>query len=356
MNTQVFTARRDRLRTLMAGKGYKAMLVPLAANRYYLSGFELHDPQCNESAGMILVTDSGEDWLMTDSRFIDAAARVWPRERVFIYRYPVMESIGRHIRSLGYSEVCVDDQSLSFRNWKNMSNAISMVPCSGYVEALRLIKDDTEIAAIRKANALNHKVFAQIEKELVPGRTEREIAWMIEKLYREQGASELAFTTIVAVGKNAALPHAIPGDDIITENCPVLIDKGCRVDEYCSDQTRTFWVGNSPSDEFKRTLELVQEAQRAGISAIAGGEPIPEVYDRANSVFERHGVEKYFTHSFGHGVGLETHEGPGLSMRGTQLFEPGMVVTAEPGLYYPEWGGVRWEHMVLVTDDACEVL
>ncbi|NJB68723.1 Xaa-Pro aminopeptidase [Desulfobaculum xiamenense] len=356
MNAETYAARRERVREKLAERGLDAMLVSSPANRFYLSGFELHDPQCNESSGMVLVTRSCGDWLLTDSRYRDAVRRIWDEDRVFIYGAPRHQSIAAFLKDLGVGPVAFEEQSFSYRFWKDMSAGVELLPVSGVVESLRVIKDADEIAAMRRSCALNHKVFAQLEACLVPGVSERELAWEIEKLYREQGASELAFATIAAVGPNGALPHAVPGEAIITANSPVLVDKGCRVDDYCSDQTRTFWVGDTPPDHFRRALDRTREAQAAGIAAIAPGRPLRSAYGAAVAVFAKYGQEAHFTHSLGHGVGLETHELPGVSSRSEGVFRPGMVVTVEPGLYYPEWGGIRWEHMVLVTDDGCEVL
>lgn len=357
MTSDIFASRRNRLRMKLVEHGLDAVLISFAANRYYLSGFELHDPQCNESSGMVLVTRSAEDWLLTDSRFVDAAARLWDPERVFIYKAPRHDSIGAFLRDQCTGPVGFESTSFSYRFWKDLSGHVSLMPTTGMVEKLRLVKDEREIAAMRAACALNHKVFEQVERDVLrPGLTEAQLAWEIEKRYREQGASELAFATIAAVGPNGALPHAIPGADTITENCPVLIDKGCRVDDYCSDQTRTFWVGDAPTDAFRYALDRTREAQAAAIKVIRPGVPIRAAYDAAVDVFAKYSAEKHFTHSLGHGVGLETHEQPGVGPRSDGEFRPGMVVTAEPGLYYPEWGGIRWEHMVLVTEDGCEVL
>ncbi len=191
---------------------------------------------------------------------------------------------------------------------------------------------------------------------LLPGQTEAAIAWGIEKFFRNHGASENAFAPIVAVGPNAALPHAIPGHAKILSECPVLIDVGARFKDYNSDQTRSFWVGNNPSPAFTQALNQVQAAQAQAIKAIKPGVKCCDIYAQAYNYLAAQGVEKFFTHGLGHGVGLETHEAPSLNPRSQQILEPGMIVTVEPGLYYPEWGGIRWEYMVLVTPEGCEVL
>ena len=205
-------------------------------------------------------------------------------------------------------------------------------------------------------NVINHKLLQWIEGQLEPGRTESQVSWLIEKFFRENGASELAFANIVAVGKNAALPHAIPGDEPVIDNCPVLVDIGCRVDDYCSDQTRTFWVGQQPTDAFRRTYDLVRQAQASAIESMRPGQPLRDAYGHARAVFEKAGTADAFTHGLGHGVGLETHEAPSLSPRAEGVLEPGMVVTVEPGLYYRQWGGVRWEYTVLVEEDGVRIL
>ena len=229
---------------------------------------------------------------------------------------------------------------------------LALEAADGLVEALRVVKDNDEIEALRASFRLNHAMLDWVRDKLVPGRSEQEVSWDIERYFREHGASELAFANIVAVGPNAALPHAVPGGDRIGENCPVLLDIGCRVQDYCSDQTRTFWVGDAPTDEFRRTLEQVQAAQKAALAVLRPGLPMCDAYAAARRVFEKAGVEKYFTHGLGHGVGLETHEAPSLNPRRSDPLRAGMVVTVEPGLYYPQWGGVRWEHTALITEDG----
>ncbi|WP_461210131.1 M24 family metallopeptidase [Desulfocurvus sp. DL9XJH121] len=356
MNPTFCAARRDALRARLEAQGVDALLVSHAANRFYLSGFELHDPQCNESAGRLLVTARDGDWLLTDSRYLDAARRIWPEDRIFIYRQPVEQSLGAFLRDTCPGALGFEGKAMPFAEHQGLAKAMPrLMPLDGMVEKLRYVKDPGEIAAMRRACALNHKVFEQARELARPGITERAFAWEVEKLYRDQGASELSFATIAAVGPNGALPHAVPGDDLITDNCPLLLDKGCRLDEYCSDQTRTFWIGDRPTDVFQRALERTQEAQLRAIEVISPGVPIAEAYRAAHDVFARYGCAEHFTHALGHGIGLETHEGPSVSPQAKGDFEPGMVVTVEPGLYYPEWGGIRWEHMVLVTETGCEV-
>lgn len=355
---QIYAARREKLRRAMRRRGLDALLVSQAANRFYLSGFELHDPQYNESAGRLVITADGRDWLATDPRYLDAAVRLWDPERVFIYGGYAAKDIYRLLRDCG-GRIGIEAQGTSLAFARDLSAAGPGLYCEaadGLVEQLRRIKEPCEVAALEKSFALNHKLLQWIEGQLEPGRSESQVSWLIEKFFRENGASELAFANIVAVGRNAALPHAIPGDEPVVDNCPVLVDIGCRVDNYCSDQTRTFWVGQAPTDEFRRTYDLVRQAQTAAIESMRPGQPLRDAYGHARAVFEKAGTADAFTHGLGHGVGLETHEAPSLSPRAEGLLEPGMVVTVEPGLYYRQWGGVRWEYTVLVEEDGVRIL
>ncbi|UZP66400.1 Xaa-Pro peptidase family protein [Desulfovibrio mangrovi] len=355
MTPQRYAERRERLRALMHEKQLDALFISHEANRYYLSGFELHDPQKNESSGYLLICSDGRDWLCTDSRYKDAAARLWDTERVFIYTGRSATELNTLMRQLKLGRIGFEAKSLSVSFFEQLSEEVCMERADGLVEELRVIKEPEEVERMRRSCALNHRLMEAVPAFCRPGRTEADVAWDIEKFFRENGASGLAFDSIVAVGPNAALPHAIPGADRIVENCPVLIDVGCRVDDYCSDQTRTLWVGDRPSPAFQRTMELVRAAQDAAIREIRPGMKVADVHACARKVFEDAGVEAHFTHSLGHGVGLETHEAPGVSPRVDAELKPNMIITVEPGLYYPEWGGIRWEYMVLVTEGGAEI-
>jgi Xaa-Pro aminopeptidase len=355
MNTSVFEKRREELKSEMHARGLSAMLVSLAANRYYLSGFELHDAQCNESSGWIVVTP-GDDYLFTDPRYLDAARQVWDENNLCIYASRKHKEIAEFLKGRGVDSLGFEPKALHLFDYDKLSEDFTLAPTENIVESLRIIKDDEEIRRMDESMRLNHELFEYIEGELIPGRTEKEVAWLVEKFFREHGAQELAFSTIVGVGPNAALPHCIPGDTRLRENDMVLIDTGCRLLDYNSDQTRTFWVGDKPSDRFQKTMDQVRAAQQAAIDIIRPGLTCVEAYRAAYSVFEKDGVEALFTHGLGHGVGLETHEPPSLSRAGQGELEPGMVVTVEPGLYDPAWGGIRWEYQVLVTEDGCRVM
>lgn len=348
--------RLNALKTLMERQGIGALLVTQPANRFYLSGFELHDGQCNESSGCLLVRTDGPDWLLTDARFTMEAGRRWREENVHVYGAPRVERIAAFVRSLGITELWVEAHAMCAEMYLELGRSLDLHPAPRLVEELRTVKDADELARLRAACALNHRVFAALETALAPGMSERDVAWMLERLFREGGAEGLSFAPIVGFGPNGALPHATPGPNPLQTETPVLIDMGCRLDGYCSDQTRTWWIGQKPTDEFRRTLDLVREAQRLAIARVAPGVPTDELHATAKEYFVRHGAAEHFTHSLGHGIGLETHEAPGVGPIRPTVLKPGMVITVEPGLYYPQWGGVRWEHMVVVTEDGHEVL
>ena len=356
MDTKIFEERRGKLKKLLKEKNIPALLVSHAANRYYLSGFELHDPQCNECVGWLVITQDGEDYLFTDPRYKDAAKQVWPQENLYIYSANKHKLVCDTLKAEGITTIGIEPKAMHLFDYEKLYSKIEIVTTDNIVEELRIIKDEDEIRRMDASIAINHKLFEYIEGELIPGRTEEEISWLVEKFFRENGAEEMAFSTIVGVGPNAALPHAIPGETKVRDNELVLIDTGCRFEDYNSDQTRTFWVGDTPSDRFKETMALVKAAQQAAIDIIKPGVTYADAYAAAYAVFEKAGVETLFTHGLGHGIGLETHEPPSIGKASAGELKEGMVVTVEPGLYDHEWGGIRWEYQVLVTKDGCRIM
>ena len=352
----IYENRREQLRSIMQGEGLRALIVALDANRYYLSGFELHDPQPDETAGYLVIQTCGKDYLCTDPRYYDAARRLWDEDGIVIYQGAAAQSLSTLIKNeAGTANVGFDARHISV-DFFNRLDIPGLTRCDELVESMRVLKDEYEIAAIAESCALNEKMMQWLPSRLTPGKTEAQIAWELEQYFRNNGASELAFASIVAVDGNAALPHAQPGDTPLVDGCAVLVDVGCRVNSYCSDQTRTFWVGQEPTPFFLNNLESVQRAQAKAIKAIRPGVTGAEVYEVARKSLEEDGVAHLFTHGLGHGVGLQTHEGPRLSPREERRLAPGMVVTVEPGVYYSGSLGIRWEHMAVVTDEGCEVL
>lgn len=354
--TAIYAQRREKVRQKMHQYGLDALFISHAANRFYLCGFELHDPQCNESAGYLLLTASGHDYICTDPRYFDTAKRIWDENHIFIYSSDKINQLRKLFKDKVNGLIGIEACSLSHNFAQKLSRGMTVLNTNGLVENLRVIKDKNEIELLQKSCALNHKLMDFIPSVFAEGISEKDLSWQIEKFFRENGASELAFSNIVAFGNNAALPHATPSHRKLLLDSPILIDVGARLDNYCSDQTRTYWFGDNMSEQFKLTLELVQKAQSAAIAKIKAGMTMREIYEIAWNYFESKNVSSHFTHGLGHGIGLEVHEAPSLSAKSSAKLQAGMIVTVEPGLYYAEWGGVRWEYMVLVEEDGAVIL
>ncbi len=208
---------------------------------------------------------------------------------------------------------------------------------------------------IREAVRLGATLFDRALEVLRPGMKECELAAEMEYAARRAGAEEMSFPTIIASGARSALPHGRASEQAIAPGGFVVCDFGVILGGYCSDQTRTVWVGAAP-EEARHAYESVREAQEAAIAAVRPGISAGEVDAAARKVLRKAGLGRYFTHSTGHGVGLEIHEAPRVAAGQTEVLKPGMVITIEPGVYFPGKWGVRIEDMVAVSEDGCEVL
>lgn len=232
---------------------------------------------------------------------------------------------------------------------------ITLLPVSDMVEGMRLIKSEEEIALLRRSVLLNEQVFQQIYPTITPGQTEIDIALSVESTMRRLGAESPSFESIIATGKRSALPHAVPGPVAIKKDHPLMIDMGLLLDGYCSDMTRTF-VPGEPDARYLEIHRLVRKAQLAATDTVRAGISAAAVDKVARKIISDGGYGDYFGHALGHGVGLAVHEEPRLASRNRKHLRPGMVVTIEPGIYLPDWGGVRLENMAVVREDGCEIL
>ncbi len=229
-----------------------------------------------------------------------------------------------------------------------------LVPANGLVESLREIKDEGEISTTRQCLKVHAKALELLKKVVKIGISERQILEHLEGFIKKEGV-KFSFSPIIASGPNSAYPHAKISDRILRNNEPLLIDIGIDIKGYKSDLTRNFFLGRM-TPRYKRVFEATALAQREAINLIRPGVTVAEIDIHARKVLRRFGLAKYFGHSLGHGVGLEIHENPRLSVKSQAVLEPGMIVTVEPGVYLPGEFGVRVEDMVLVTNQGCEVL
>lgn len=224
-----------------------------------------------------------------------------------------------------------------------------------FLRDLRMVKSEEEIECIRKAEAIGDKAFEAILDKIKPGITEKEVAAWLEFFMKQYGADGLSFDTIAASGIHSAMPHAVPTDKVLEEGDFLTMDFGCKVKGYCSDMTRTVVIGKA-SDKQKEIYNIVKQAQEAAIAAIRPGMMGKEVDAIARNIIKEAGYGECFGHSLGHSVGLEIHEQPNFSSREETIIEPGMVITVEPGIYVEDFGGVRIEDLVCITEDGCENL
>lgn len=354
-----YQQRINKIQAVLRRKKLDGLLVSQPENRRFLSGYSALDHGIGETAGLLLIPAKGDSWLLTDFRFkLQAEAEadflhigLYPKGLLALLR-EMLPDLG--IRTLGFESHYTLHSFAEKLNGLSEKTGVRFVPTTDLVEKLRVIKDEDEIAKLRASVDLNEKVFEEVYSTIVPGQTEREIALVIESTMRRMGAQSPSFDTIVATGGNSALPHAVPGMKAIETGQPVMIDMGLILDGYCSDMTRTFVIGE-PDERFQAIHRLVRRAQRAAIAAIRAGVAAAKVDAKARDIIAAAGYGQAFGHSLGHGVGLAVHEEPRLSSRNGKKLQTGMVVTVEPGIYIPEWGGVRLENMVVVREDGCEL-
>lgn len=363
--TQLNPTQKRRLALLqrpLQDQGLAGLLVTQPENRRYLSGFQPGDPQLNESAGFLIV--GGPTAILgTDPRYEIEARREAHGFTPFIYSKG-LEGSWTQISGLiqGLDRLGFESEGLTYQFYQRLKtivrkskSSIRLTPTRNLVEGLRARKDPGEIKAIRQSLAVTEAVFQEIAATLRPGQTERAIAWKIKTLIHQKGGEAIAFEPIVASGPHASQPHAEPTDRPIQKGEPIIFDFGSKVNGYCSDLSRTVFLGR-PNDRFREVYALVRLAQEKAQKGIRAGLSTREADALARSVIDRGGYGRNFNHSLGHGVGLATHELPSLSPVKSAPLEPGMVVTIEPGIYLPDWGGIRLENMVVVGEQKSRLL
>jgi Xaa-Pro aminopeptidase len=347
-----FETRRDKVRKAMRKVGAEALLVTDPTNVTYLTGFTGED-------SFLLVREDGET-LLTDGRFTTQLSEECPGLDLLVRKPGIgmLQAVVRALKSSMTTRLAIEADSMTVCLEDKISDKLpdlAILPTTGLVEKLRLIKDKDEIELIRKAIWQAEKAFGVIRASLKPEMTEKQICDELEYQFRLFGAKNAGFSSIVAMGARAALPHATPGHDRLANHAFVLIDWGVCEGLYRSDLTRTLATGRIPP-KFTRIYKTVLDAQRKGIEAIRPGAICQDVDNAARSVIAKAGYGRRFTHGLGHGIGLQVHEAPRLAAKNQTVLKPGMVVTVEPGIYIPGWGGIRIEDDVLVTRHGHEVL
>jgi Xaa-Pro aminopeptidase len=343
--------RRHALQARLKESGLDSLLVTQTADWYYLTGF-------TGEAGALVVSRTSLT-LITDGRFTVQAGEETKRVGIQLQKGSLFESAGRFLKGERFKSVGFDPGQVNVGQFRMLRRAagakVRWKQAIGLVSGLRLRKDPTELSQMRRAALLAGAVMERALRLLKPGVREFEVAAEIEYQMRKQGASGPAFETIVAFGTRSALPHARPTAKRLRKNELVVLDLGAILGHYCSDITRTVYVGKAPA-RVKRWYKAVLEAQKAAIAAVKAGVSCGEVDQAARGVLAGHRLDRYFVHSTGHGLGLEVHEEPRVARGQARHLEPGNVITIEPGVYVEGVGGIRIEDDVAVHSNQSEVL
>jgi Xaa-Pro aminopeptidase len=346
-----FAQRRRALQAQLAARGLSGVLSMNSADWYYLTGF-------TGEAGALLISRSGSS-LVTDGRFTVQAKEETSGIRVVKQEVSLMASVGKLLRGPVRGKIGFDAGQITLEQFRTLRRAtgprVRLAAAHGEIGALRQRKEVAEVALMRKAAVLAGEVVSAAFKLLKPGVREIEIAAEIEYQMRSRGASGPAFETIVAFGARSAHPHARPTEKRLGKNELVVLDLGVILAHYCSDITRTVFVGRAPA-RIRRFYRAVQEAQAAAVAAVRVGVTCGEVDAAARGVLTRYRLDRYFVHSTGHGLGLEVHENPRVARGQMHVLVPGNVITIEPGVYVPGLGGIRIEDDVAVHAVQTEVL
>ncbi len=354
-NKQPVRERLDKVRAEICDQELDGLIVSSPNNRYWISGF-------SGTSATIVITES--------SQYIFADSRYWEQVRLECPDFELVQVNGADtvfhmaqlrdllIAKVGYESNHVTVDQIS--EWREQIEAMDspsaprLIAASGILEDLRLIKDDFEIDALSRAVKLGDSALEYALKEIRTGWTEKDVAWTIQQYALNNGASDMSFPTIVASGSNGALPHWRASDSQLISNSGLVIDMGVILDSYASDLTRTIWFsGNEErhvSDKFLRIYDIVLMAQEMAIERIEVGMLASEAHSIAVEVIREAGYGEYFNHGLGHGVGLEVHEAPRLGPGHSTRLEEGQVLTIEPGIYIPGWGGVRIEDQCVMRD------
>ena len=344
-----YSGRQQRLALELERLKLDAMLITHMPNVRYLTGF-------TGSSATLLA--GSRPLFVTDGRYAEQAREQVARPRVVVAKGGALAGATREIAARKPSRLGIEAEHMTVATRSLLAREVGgskLIATSGLVERLRVLKEPEEVDAIREAVLLGGHLLPLVLRALRPGRSEVEVAARLEYAARRAGAEGMSFETIVASGARSALPHGVASEALLPKLGFVVLDYGVILHGYCSDMSRTVHLGR-PTRQERGWYSAVLEAQLAAISVVSPGAKISEVDRAARSVLKRSKLEKFFTHSTGHGVGLEIHEPPRVAATQDGELKPGMVITIEPGIYVPGKGGIRIEDMVLVTSRGYELL
>ncbi|MEW9699149.1 M24 family metallopeptidase [Paenibacillus sp. SI8] len=342
--------RIERVRKLMQQQDFPALLITNAYNRTYVSGF-------TGSSGYVLIT-LDRAILITDFRYMTQAPQQAKHFEIVEHKAKAIDTVKELLQHQGIAKLGFEQADVSYGDFLSYQEGlpgIELLPTSRIVEQIRIIKDEAELQILQEAADLADQTFSHILSFLKPGAVEKDIALEIEMFIRKNGGTSTSFETIVASGERSALPHGKAIDCVLQGNEFVKLDFGAYYKGYCSDITRTVMLGK-PTDKHKEIYDIVLEAQLNCLANLKPGITGREGDEYARDVIVKHGYGDYFGHGTGHGLGMEVHESPRLSKTEDMILTPGMVVTVEPGIYLPGFGGVRIEDDAVITDAGIKIL
>lgn len=334
-----------KLRKALSEQNVDGLLITSGKNRRYMTGF-------TGTAGVAVVT-ADKALFITDFRYTEQAADQIKGFDIIEHKVPIVQEVAKQVENLGINRLGFEQDHLTYQVFDQYQQELKaeFVPVSGLVEKLRLIKSDDEIKILKEATEIADATFEHILTFIKPGVREIDVSNELEFFMRKQGAASSSFDIIVASGLRSALPHGVASDKKIETGELVTLDFGAYYKGYCSDITRTVAVGEI-NDDLRTIYDTVLQAQLRGMEGLKAGITGKQADALTRDYITEKGYGDYFGHSTGHGIGLDVHEGPGLSFRNNQALEPGMVVTVEPGIYVPNVGGCRIEDDAVITEDG----
>lgn len=349
-------SRLRELQAILKAKNLDGFIVTNSVNIFYLTHFRGVSQTEREAILIITLNDAT---LVTARLYQTEALKLASRNlniKIAAERNEINEFVKDSLagaKTVGFEEH--DLKFSEFKQFKKLLKDKKLVPIKHLIEDLRIVKTTDEIKNIEHAQLISQKAFELVLKTIKVGQTEAEIAEKLTKIMKSTGAQGLAFEPIIASGPNSVKPHHVTGNRKLKVNDILLFDFGAKFQNYCADLSRTVFVGRAPGHQAK-IYHHVAQAQTTAIARIKHGTKAQKAYKVAAAHFKKHNLQEYFIHSLGHGIGLEVHEKPSVSKKSKDTFKEGMVFSVEPGLYFPNWGGVRIEDLIVIENGKARVL